>query len=134
MRNINFTANISDFYEMEDSVTMMCRLSSGGLVQIRVDMLSERPHNMVHYVLQGTDGSYESTDGYQGIPKIWLRQRNSKQEWEPLENLEKYRENFTRGCHRNRIDLVPMTTDQPYAEALSYYLALRKRGGAPSRK
>ena len=79
-----------DFYEMEDSVTMMCRLSSGGLVQIRVDMLSERPHNMVHYALQGTDGSYESTDGYQGIPKIWLRQRNQEQEWEPLENLEEY--------------------------------------------
>jgi len=48
--------------------------------------------------------------------------------------LENYRENFTQGCHRNRIDLVPMTTDQPYAEALSYYLALRKRGGRPSRK
>ena len=45
-----------------------------------------------------------------------------------LENLEKYRENFTKGCHRNRIDLVPMTTDQPYADALAYYLALRKRG------
>ena len=79
-----------DFYEMEDSITMMCRLSSGALVQIRVDMLSERPHNMVHYALQGTDGSYESTDGYQGIPKIWLRQRNPMKEWEPLENLEKY--------------------------------------------
>jgi uncharacterized protein (DUF58 family) len=45
-----------------------------------------------------------------------------------LENLKEYRENFTKGCHRNRIDLVPMTTDQPYADALSYYLALRKRG------
>jgi len=45
-----------------------------------------------------------------------------------LENLKEYRENFTQGCYRNRIDLVPMTTDQPYADALSYYLALRKRG------
>jgi uncharacterized protein (DUF58 family) len=51
-----------------------------------------------------------------------------------LENLENYRQNFKQGCHRNRIDLVPMTTDQPYAEALAYYLALRKRGGKPARK
>ena len=48
-----------------------------------------------------------------------------------LENLEKYRENFTKGCHRNRIDLVPMTTDQPYADALAYYLALRQTRQRP---
>ena len=77
-----------DHYETEDSVTMMCRLSSGALVQIRVDMLSDRPHNMAHYVLQGTDGSYESSDAYKGIPKIWLRSRSEELRWEPLENLE----------------------------------------------
>ena len=77
-----------DHYEMEDSVTMMGRLTSGALVQIRVDMLSDRPHNMVHYALQGTDGCYESTDGHQAIPKIWLRARSSEPRWEPLENLE----------------------------------------------
>ena len=75
-------------YETEDSVTMMCRLSGGGLAQIRVDMLSNRPHNMVHYALQGTDGCYESTDGYKGIPKIWLKSRSETPQWEPLENLE----------------------------------------------
>lgn len=77
-----------DEYEMEDSVTMMCRLASGGLAQIRVDMLSDRPHNMVHYALQGTDGAYESTDGYQATPKVWLRERNATPTWEPLEALE----------------------------------------------
>ena len=80
-----------DDYEMEDSVTMMCRLSKGALVHIRVDMLSARPHNMVHYQLQGTDGCYESPGSYRGVPKIWLRSRNPKHEWEPLELLE---ENF----------------------------------------
>jgi predicted dehydrogenase len=79
-----------DQYEMEDSVTMMCRLSGGGLVQIRVDMLSDRPHNMTHYALQGTDGSYESSDGYQGVAKVWLRSRSEEQRWEPLAALEKY--------------------------------------------
>ena len=77
-----------DEYEMEDSVTMMCRMSGGALVHIRVDMLSDRPHHMAHYQLQGTDGCYESTDNFRGVPKIWLRSRNETHEWEPLEVLE----------------------------------------------
>lgn len=77
-----------DRYEMEDSVTMMCRLTSGGLVQIRVDMLSDRPHNMVHYALQGTDGAYEASDGNQAAPKVWLRERHATPTWEPLADLE----------------------------------------------
>ena len=77
-----------DEYEMEDSVTMMCRMASGGLVQIRVDMLSDRPHHMVHYALQGTDGAYESGDGYGAEPKVWLRARGPAPKWEPLSALE----------------------------------------------
>lgn len=42
-----------------------------------------------------------------------------------LENLAKFRDELTRGCRRHKIDLVPFTTDQPYAEALSYYLSRR---------
>ena len=79
-----------DAYGMEDSVTMMCRLSGGGLAQIRVDMLSDRPHNMVHYALQGTDGSYESADGFEAAPKIWLRERSAEPCWERLEALEEF--------------------------------------------
>jgi hypothetical protein len=44
-----------------------------------------------------------------------------------LENLEKYRAELKSGCHRHRIDLVPLVTDQPYAEALAQYLTLRLR-------
>ena len=87
-----------DEYEMEDSVSMMCRLTNGALtngtqtngalVNIRVDMLSDRPHNQVHYVLQGTDGSYEGTDGHQAEPKVWLRCRSETPAWEPLAALE----------------------------------------------
>lgn len=46
-----------------------------------------------------------------------------------LENLERFREELTRGCHRHRIDLVPLVTNRPYAEALSNYLALRRKRG-----
>jgi uncharacterized protein (DUF58 family) len=44
-----------------------------------------------------------------------------------LESLENYRAELKRGCHRHRIDLVPLVTDQPYAAALAEYLALRRK-------
>ncbi|MEX2215651.1 MAG: DUF58 domain-containing protein [Phycisphaeraceae bacterium] len=44
-----------------------------------------------------------------------------------LENLAKYRAELKKGCSQHRIDLVPMVTDEPYAEALAKYLALRRR-------
>ena len=42
-----------------------------------------------------------------------------------LANLENFRADLTRGCRRHKIDLVPFTTDQPYAEALAAYLSKR---------
>ena len=45
-----------------------------------------------------------------------------------LEKLNRFREQLTSGCHRHRINLVPMQTDEPYADALATYLALRRRG------
>ncbi len=42
-----------------------------------------------------------------------------------LSNLEKFQKELTDGCHRHRIDLVRMITDQPYAEALAQYLTRR---------
>lgn len=44
-----------------------------------------------------------------------------------LEKLEVFREQLAKGCNRHRISLVPMTTDQPYADALAAYLALRRK-------
>lgn len=44
-----------------------------------------------------------------------------------LENLRVFRERLTMGCRRHRIDLVPMSTETPYADALAAYLALRRR-------
>lgn len=47
-----------------------------------------------------------------------------------LANLERFRQQLREGCGRHRIDLVTMTTDQPYGEALAKYLALRKKTSA----
>jgi predicted dehydrogenase/GNAT superfamily N-acetyltransferase len=76
-------------YENEDAVVMLCKMASGGLVKIRVDMLSDRPHAMTNYQLQGTDGCYESARALGEPDRIWLRARNpSPDRWENLADLE----------------------------------------------
>ncbi len=65
-----------DLYEAEDTSVMLCRMSGGGLVKIRVDMLSVRPHNMSGYSLQGATGCYESSRGLTDQDKIWLQHRD----------------------------------------------------------
>jgi len=44
-----------------------------------------------------------------------------------LDNVERFREELRRGCYRHQIDLAPLVTDQPYAEALANYLAQRRK-------
>ena len=44
-----------------------------------------------------------------------------------LENLSRFRQALKDGCHRHRIDLVPVTTAQPYADTLAQYLARRMK-------
>jgi predicted dehydrogenase len=63
-------------YENEDACVMLGRMASGGLVKIRVDMLSDRPHAMTNYALQGTDGCYESGRAKGDPGRIWLRARS----------------------------------------------------------
>ena len=43
-----------------------------------------------------------------------------------LANLEKFRNELTKGCRRHKIHLVPFTTDKPYADALAAYLSWRR--------
>jgi predicted dehydrogenase len=62
-------------YENEDSCVMLGKLASGGLVKIRVDVLSDRPHSMANYQLQGTDGCYESARAEGDTHRVWLRDR-----------------------------------------------------------
>jgi len=46
-----------------------------------------------------------------------------------LANLEKFRSDLTRGCRKHKVDLVPFTTDEPYAKALAAYLSRRLARG-----
>ncbi|MDD5704514.1 MAG: Gfo/Idh/MocA family oxidoreductase [Kiritimatiellae bacterium] len=77
-----------DLYENEDSCVMLCKMAKGGLVKIRVDMLSDRPHSMINYQLQGADGAYESARDEGGKNRIWLRGRGAEHTWSDLAELE----------------------------------------------
>ncbi len=75
----------------QDSNVMLCKMRSGGLVKIRLDMISERPHAMANYQLQGTDGCYESSRGGQTeSAKVWLRSLSSEPMWFGLDAVEEY--------------------------------------------
>lgn len=78
-----------DRYENQDSCVMLCKMARGGLVKIRVDMLSERPHAMTNYSLQGTKGCYESARARGEPHRIWLADlREDKNAWMDLTELE----------------------------------------------
>jgi len=74
-----------DLYEQEDTTLMLCKTERDCLIKVRLDMLSNRPHNMTYYSLQGTDGCYEAARGLGDAPKVWLRGRSpDEQTWLPL--------------------------------------------------
>ena len=78
-----------DQYEQEDSVVTLCRMQKGGMVKLRIDMLSDRPHAMTNYQLQGTDGCYESARAQGETNRIWLRSLSkAPNQWMRLEELE----------------------------------------------
>ena len=74
-------------HPMEDSVLMLCKLLSGRLLRVRLDMMSNRPHSMLNYTLQGTEGCYESARTEGEIDRIWLR-RMGEARWHVLTELE----------------------------------------------
>jgi len=46
-------------FENDASSVMLCKTARAGLIKIRVDMLSDRPHATTNYQLQGRNGAYE---------------------------------------------------------------------------
>lgn len=51
-------------------------------------MLSDRPHAMTNYQLQGTDGCYESARAPGERNRIWLRSKCRDMTWMDIEQLE----------------------------------------------
>jgi predicted dehydrogenase len=78
-----------DAYENQDTCVMLAQTARGALIKIRVDMLSERPHAMTNYSLQGTRGCYESARSPEERHKIWLADLcPDKNVWMDLAELE----------------------------------------------
>jgi len=73
--------------ENEDSTTTACRMAGGGLVNLRLDLVSNRPHNASYLQVQGTKGCYESPRGLGDTNKIYLMDRHEPNTWHPLEEL-----------------------------------------------
>jgi predicted dehydrogenase/GNAT superfamily N-acetyltransferase len=70
----------------QDTAVMLCKTVKGALIKIRVDMVSERPHAMTNYQLQGTKGCYESSRGnWDGAGKIWLESLAKEPDWFDVE-------------------------------------------------
>jgi mycothiol synthase len=71
-----------------ESPVMLCKTAKDGLIKLRLDMISDRPHAMTNYQLQGTDGAYESSRGGPGDrDKIWLRVLSREPRWFDLWTL-----------------------------------------------
>ena len=69
---------------------MLCKTERGALIKIRVDMLSDRPHAMTAYHLQGTDGCYESGRVPECGARIWLRELAVQPRWFGIDEVAGY--------------------------------------------
>ncbi len=77
-------------FRQEDTTITLCQMESGKMVKLRLDCLSERPHNMSYYSLQGTKGCYEAPRGLGDDHKIWLTGMDKDTDsasWRPLKDF-----------------------------------------------
>ena len=84
----------------DDTCLMLCRLNTGGLIKVRLDMMSNRPHAMAYYSLQGTRGAYEASRVPGADPHVWIEESGldpadpaggrSHREWRSLWDYERH--------------------------------------------
>ena len=81
----------------DDTTLTICKLASGKLVKIRVDLMSNRPHQMTYYSLQGTHGVYEASriDTQRG--HVWIGENpppgptdDAHRNWRSLAEFEEH--------------------------------------------
>lgn len=72
-------------HALQDTVLLLGRTTRGALVKVRFDLLSNRPHLMDYYSVQGTAGAYEAARAAGEQPRIYLHGRSPTALWEPLE-------------------------------------------------
>ena len=74
-----------DLYEQQDSLLAICHTDTGGLIKVRQDIISTRPHITTAYSLQGTGGCYESARTRDEDDRVWIAGRAPDAvTWQPL--------------------------------------------------
>jgi predicted dehydrogenase len=77
-------------HEIDDTVLMLARTAHGALLKIRLDLLSNRPHLMNYYSVQGTAGAYEAARVAGAPNHVYLLGQSpasagEEAQWEPLD-------------------------------------------------
>jgi len=91
----------------DDNTLTMVQLSNGGLIKLRLDMVSNRPH-LIRYELQGVNGCYESGQGH----RYWFGE-NRGLDWDKSEHRD------WRGIDEFR-DALPPDIRQEIEDARQY--------------
>ncbi len=75
----------------EDTTETLVRLKGGGLVRLRLDMMSNRPSECAFYGIQGTHGVFESGRGGRGAGQVWVGENpppgpvpDDHKHWQPV--------------------------------------------------
>ncbi len=79
--------------KQDSGTTTMCRTETGKLLNIRVDCMSPRPHNMDYYYLQGTKGCFYSKAHKDDIDRVSFISEESPiydMKWKKLEEYNSY--------------------------------------------
>ena len=85
-------ASQEGYWKQGDSAVTNIVTASGVLITLRVDWTSARPHNMRHYVLQGTEGAYLSRRHEDEDDLVWFDGRSPKKELRPDQRADDERE------------------------------------------
>ncbi|HQI77666.1 MAG TPA: Gfo/Idh/MocA family oxidoreductase [Candidatus Latescibacteria bacterium] len=76
-------------YVNEDTTVMLCKTDKNNLINIRLDMVSNRPHIMNYYSLQGTKGCYEAARAEGEPHRVWLEgYAKDRSTWQSLWDFE----------------------------------------------
>jgi predicted dehydrogenase len=79
-------------HPQDDTTLMLCKLASGKLIKVRLDMLSNRPHLLQYYAAQGTLGVYEASRIPSEPGRVWFGENRfaEHREWRPITDFDEH--------------------------------------------
>jgi predicted dehydrogenase len=77
-------------FRQEDTSVTLCKLASGKLLKLRIDVLSPRPRLLNYYALQGTKGCYEGRRDVQEEHRVWLTEMDPDTRWATWRSLRQF--------------------------------------------